>query len=284
MIYKFMRFPNGKAKAVTLSYDDASATDERFVDRLNECGLKCTFNYNNYVDCNGHISAEAVKAKVLGHGHEVALHGAYHRAEGTLRPLEGIKDVLDNRLYLEKLFGKIIRGMAYPDGGVGYLANNASYPMVKQYLTELDVAYARTTADDTSFKLPYDWHTWNPTTRHANPHLFELIDRFLEKDMSYGKCYVAQRAPILFYLWGHTYEFDRSDNWDLLDKICDRLAGHDDIWYATNMEIHDYVEAYNALVFSADNTMVYNPTLICVWVDVDGKVFEVAPGETVKIG
>jgi len=35
-----------------------------------------------------------------------------------------------------------------------------------------------------------------------------------------------------------------------------------DFWYATNMEIYEYVQAYKSLVYSADGKIVYNPTLL----------------------
>ena len=84
-------------------------------------------------------------------------------------------------------------------------------------------------------------------------------------------------------MWGHAFEFDRDDNWDLLDKIGEALGGHDDVWYATNMEIYEYVEAYRSLVYSADRTIVYNPTLITVWFSFDGKICSIAPGETMRL-
>ena len=42
-----MRFPNGKLKALTLSYDDGVEQDIKFVEILNKYGLKCTFNLNS---------------------------------------------------------------------------------------------------------------------------------------------------------------------------------------------------------------------------------------------
>ena len=41
-----MRFPEGKKKAVTLSYDDGVVSDIRLMEILNKYGLKCTFNIN----------------------------------------------------------------------------------------------------------------------------------------------------------------------------------------------------------------------------------------------
>ena len=42
-----MRFPEGKSKALTLSYDDGVEQDRTLLDILNAAGLKCTFNLNS---------------------------------------------------------------------------------------------------------------------------------------------------------------------------------------------------------------------------------------------
>ena len=42
-----MRFPEGKSKAITLSYDDGVFSDYKLVQILNRYGLKCTFNLNS---------------------------------------------------------------------------------------------------------------------------------------------------------------------------------------------------------------------------------------------
>jgi len=96
--------------------------------------------------------------------------------------------------------------------------------------------------------------------------------------------YCSSRAPWLFYIWGHSFEFDHKEGgWDHAENFCKKLSGRPDVWYATNIEIYDYIQAYNSLIFRADNTAVYNPTLIKVWFDIDGTLYSVAPGETLKI-
>ena len=176
MRYKFMRFPEGKAKAVTLSYDDGCAEDIRFSDTISKAGLKCTFNLNSE-EIRKSLSKEQIEEHFLSRGHEIAVHGAWHRAEGNIRPVEGIKDVLDCRLELENRFGIIIRGMAYPDTGIRFFTNSSSYDIVKRYLTDLDIVYSRTLGgDNNGFYLPEDWHAWMPTAHHANPQIMEYID------------------------------------------------------------------------------------------------------------
>ncbi len=46
------------------------------------------------------------------------------------------------------------------------------------------------------------------------------------------------------------------------------------------IEIYDYVSAYRSLVFSADGSMVYNPTLLDIWFTEDGKPYIIKSGET----
>ncbi|MBQ4160155.1 MAG: polysaccharide deacetylase family protein [Clostridia bacterium] len=279
MRYQFLRFPEGKAKAVTFSYDDGSEADLRFSDVITKAGLKCTFNICSNEHKAGKVTDEQFEEYVLARGHEIAVHGARHRANCMQRPIEGIKDVLDCRLNLEKRFGRIIRGMAYPDASLKHMETGIDYETIRSYLKDLDIAYARDIGgDNNKFRLPQDWYAWMPTAKHSNPQILEWIDEFLALDVE--KLYCAVRMPRLFYMWGHSFEFDRNDNWDLLDRICEKLGGHEDIWYATNIEIYDYVQAYQSLVYSADGGKIYNPTLYTIWMEIDSKEYVIKSGET----
>lgn len=282
MRYRFLRFPGGLSKAVTLSYDDGCKDDIRFSETICAHGLKCTFNINSGFiaekEGDWHLTREQIKKYLIDTGNEIAVHGKYHRALGKVTPVDGIRDVLECRTELENDFGMIIRGMAYPDSGITRFENGAEYGNIKQYLTDLGIVYSRTLGgDNDSFALPTDWHAWMPTAHHTNPELFGYIDKFLNEPMS---SYDAAQTPRLFYLWGHRFEFENNKNWDLLDKICSALSNKPDVWYATNIEIYDYVSAYRSLVFSADGSMVYNPTLLDIWFTEDGKPYIIKSGET----
>lgn len=280
MRYKFLRFPGGKPKAVTLSYDDAVVHDLRFSDTITQYGLKCTFNINS--DVNKWIRDEQIEEYMLSRGHEIAIHGANHRALGTQSTAVGIREVLDCKRSLEQRFGRIIRGMAYPDTGITFIANNTSYDKIKQYLNDLGVVYSRSLGSDNfSFQIPNDWYNWMPSVHHSNPNVMEYVDKFLSYEFN-DKVYYARFEPKLFYMWGHSYEFENNDNWNLLDEICEKIAHRDDIWYATNIEIYDYVNAYYSLIWNTDETMVYNPTLFEIWFSVDKVIYSIKPGETLK--
>lgn len=286
MKYENLRFPGGLQKAVTFSYDDGCRHDVRLSETVSSYGIKCTFNISSAfikeTEGEWYLSEKQIRENILDKGHEIAVHGHRHRAPGVQRPIEGIKDVLECRLELEKRFGVIVRGMAYPDTGITVISGGQSYDEIRRYLTDLDIVYARSLGgDNDKFLLPGDWLNWIPTAHHANPDLFRYIDKFNAVDES---GYDSKQSPALFYLWGHSFEFDRSGNWELLDKICKKLSGRSDVWYATNMEIYDYVTAYRSLVHSADGSVVYNPTLKDIWFKIDkGETRHIAPGETLKL-
>lgn len=283
MKYVYLRFPGGKPKAVTFSYDDGVPEDERLIGIFNKYGMKATFNIPGAEDGRWHFTDEQLNNLYIANGHEIALHGAHHRALVAISPIEGIKECLDSRLILEKKTGKFIRGMAYPDMGLKYICNFGSYEQIKNYLTDLGIVYARNVGNDNdAFMLPEDFHAWNPTAHHDNPKIFEYIDKFVNTDYS-EKAYIASRFPRLLYIWGHSFEFERKKNWERIEEICSKLEGKDDVWYATNIEIFDYIDGYKRLRFSADGHKVYNPNLFEIWFDVDRTLYSIKPDETIII-
>ena len=280
--YQFLRFPGGLTKALTLSYDDGAVADARLAETLNRYGIKCTFNLlSSRVESESGLTKEFIRKEILEKGHEIATHGDHHRGLDVARSIEGIRDTLDCRLSLEKGFGIIVRGMAFPDRTVNKKNFPEAYARIRPFLEELEIAYARTTGgDNDTFALPEDFLNWVPTAHHKNPELMNYIDKFLSEDVN--SQYSSRRGPRLFYLWGHAFEFENNKNWDLLEKICERLHGREDIYYATNIELYEYITAYRSLVYSADGTMIYNPTVKTVWLDRDGILSKIEPGETLK--
>lgn len=285
MKYIFPRYPAGKFKAVTLSYDDGCRQDIRLADILRKYGIKCTFNINTCrfddLKTDSHLSAEEIKKYLLTGENEIAVHGDYHKAPGLCPPTVYIKDIIDCRARLEKEFDMLIRGMAYPDSGINIMQEGNSYEEIKHNIKMLGIAYARTIdKDNDSFFLPNDFYNWAPTCHHTNPEAIAFAEKFA--NMQLGK-YCSGRKARLFYLWGHSYEFDRDDNWDLIEKLCEILGGREDIWYAANIEICDYIKAYQSLEFSLDQKIVYNPTAYKIWFEADGMPYSIESKETIHI-
>ena len=85
------------------------------------------------------------------------------------------------------------------------------------------------------------------------------------------------------YVWGHSFEFPRDDNWEMMEEFCRMMGGQDDIWYATNIQIVDYMDAAKNLQFTIDADRVFNPNACSVWIEVDKKIMEIPGGSLVTI-
>ena len=79
----YMRFPGGRARALTLSYDDGVQQDKKLMEILNRHGLKCTFNISSGLYAaegtvyeEGRIHRRMTKSEALALytdcGHEIA--------------------------------------------------------------------------------------------------------------------------------------------------------------------------------------------------------------------
>ncbi len=116
---------------------------------------------------------------------------------------------------------------------------------------------------------------WESTCHH-NHNLIENGKRFFElKKTQYLYC---------MYVWGHSYEFDDKNNWEVIEEFCEMMANQEDIWYATNIEIVDYLDVVKAAQYSADGSFVYNPSFASLWIRVNDKeIIEVKGGETKRL-
>lgn len=258
----FTRYPEGKTRALTLSYDDGCRFDRRLAGLLDQYGLRATFNLvSGCLGREGYVAAKEVAS--LYQNHEVAVHTVHHYDLTALPMPAAVKEILDCREALEQLTGYAVRGMSYPYGG--------SNEQIRAMLPALGIAYARIgpLADD--FRISPDLYRWQGNSRNFG-HLMETGRRFLEAKG------LNDWSLKLMYVWGHSFEFDRDGNWEVMEDFCRMMAGSDDIWYATNIEIADYLEALHRLQFTADCKRVFNPSGRDVWLGVDGKAVRVPAG------
>ncbi|MBO5008315.1 MAG: polysaccharide deacetylase family protein [Clostridia bacterium] len=225
---------NGKLKAVTFSYDDGVLQDKRLIEIFNKYGLKATFNLNSELFDNG---PKKTRWKVQPHevrnvyeGHEVAVHTLTHPRLTELDDDEIIRQVEQDRKNLEELVGYSITGMAYPCGGV-----NNDDRVAGIIRDHTPIRYARTITSTYSFDLQDNLYRFNPTVYHIElDKLFELGEEFLNS---------SPDKPQLFYIWGHSYEFDELDEsqtgerWKKFEELCRMISGHKDIFYGTNRQV-----------------------------------------------
>lgn len=272
------RFPGNLKKAVTISYDDGVEQDIRLISLMEQYGIKGTFNLNSGCYAAegtqypaGHIhrrlSASQVSSLYRSPNVEVALHALNHPHLEQLPHDLVAYEICADRHNLEQQFEKPIHGMAYPFGTYN--------DTVVRILGECGISYSRTTKSTHSFDLPKDWLRLNPTCHHKDPELLRLTDTFLAESDS--------PAPQLLYVWGHSYEFEQQDNWDVIETFFRSVSGHSDIWYATNIEIYNYLAAYAALDFSLDGSYVSNPTAFDIFFATREDSYCVPSGAQIKL-
>lgn len=265
-------FPEGKAKVLTMSYDDGKIEDKRLIEIFDANKIKGTFNLNfGLIDGTmynqDHPRIQKSEIKELYKNHEVATHCYTHPTIERCPLTEVAFEILEDRKGLEGLIGKPVRGHAYPNGSYS--------EEIKQLFKQLGIAYARVVEPRPDYKLPTDPLEWHPTCSHNSPDLM--------KHAEFLKDFKKRQYLKLVYIWGHSYEFDDKNNWEVIEKFCEAAGGLDDVWYATNIEIIDYMDAAKRLVFGADNNFVYNPSALTVCLDVDGKYVEVPSGALVTL-
>ncbi|MBO5240892.1 MAG: polysaccharide deacetylase family protein [Clostridia bacterium] len=274
MKYNFLRFPNFKRKAVTLSYDDGVVFDRKLIEIMDKYGLKGTFNINSGLfgkEPGGRrMTREEAYELYANSPHEVAVHGFCHLSLAEVDRGIATYDVIEDRKELEEMFGRVIKGMAYANGSVD--------DKVVETLKACGISYSRTVVSTEAFAIPEDWLRLPATCHHKNPRLMELAQKFVETEND--KRY-TRNNPMLFYLWGHSYEFNDDDNWGIIEEFAQYIGGREDIWYATNGEIYEYVQAFNRLQFSVNGNLVHNPSAIDVYLCHRGKNVLVPAGQTV---
>lgn len=258
-------YPEGKTKALTLSYDDGIYHDRRLVDILNKYQIKATFHLNSAkFGIRERISVDEVNK--LYKGHEVAGHTLNHPHLEAMTTEEVIEEILQDRKNLENITGEIVTGFSYPYGTYNEEVINA--------VKACGIEYARTIEATEDFQLPTDFYRWKPTCHHRDNSL-ELGKKYLEEKPS--------GALTVFYMWGHSHNFDTENNWEVIEDFCKLMSFKPDIWYVTNGELVRYIKALKALKFSADRKIVYNPSDVKVWFHANGEIVELESGEKRKI-
>lgn len=279
-----MRFPNWRGKVLTLSYDDGTVHDIRMIEILNKYGLKAAFHLNSGMffpedkerACfDGRMKLSEAKALYIGSGHEVAAHALTHPPLAVLTEQEIAYEIMEDRKNLEREFGTIVRGLAYPYGSVG--------EKTPDILRTCGIQYARCSGRTGNFAFPpANWLQISSTCHHKAENLFDLAKQFVEAE-------TPALRNMMFFMYGHSYEFNRDNNWDLLESFAAYTGGREDIWYATPGEICAYSKAFAAIERSMDGHIFHNPTSQTLYFMVKGlpgyeeKQLSLEPGQTVVL-
>jgi len=263
------RFPEAHKKAVVMSYDDGSEHDRRLVSIFNTYGLRGTFHLNSSrLGDDYHIKRDEVGT--LYRGHEVSCHTRHHRDLTALADDDARMEIETDKRDLESLAGYAVRGLAYPFG--------AYDDRIVSLVSGLGMTYARTAEDSHAFGLPEDVLRLSTTCHHNR--MAEFAAGLLDSD-----------APglELMIVWGHSFELDgfmSSDpdkDWTYMEGVCRQLRASSAIWFATMIEVVDYLEALRLVDASRSDTRISNPSALPIWLHINGRDAELPPRATIDL-
>lgn len=227
---------DGKNKAITFSYDDGVTQDIRLVEIFNKYNLKATFNISSeLLGCPGtlsrngtlinHTKVNAEDVKHIYDSHEVAVHTLTHpNLVNIADDNEVIRQVEKDRINLSELVGYEVEGMAYPAG----TRDKRIVDIIKK---NTGVKYSRVVETTKSFEPFDDLYQYKGTLYHHAEWdmLFDMGREFLE---------LKTDSPKVFYIWGHSYEFDIfPERWEQFEEFCKMISNQSDIFYGTNKEV-----------------------------------------------
>jgi peptidoglycan/xylan/chitin deacetylase (PgdA/CDA1 family) len=208
-------------KIITLSYDDGRLEDKKLVALLNKYNLKATFHINsgnlgrdNFVKDNEIVS--------LYEGHEVSAHTVTHPKLYWKNKSFIKSEILEDVKKLSSLCGYQVRGMSFPFGD-----NNKR---IRTIVKNLCLDYARTVKNNKKFSFPKNTLKWHPNCHDKN-------------GMKTAQRFFSDSSAKLLYIWGHSYEFTEQNRWDEFEELCNYISNRNDVWYATNIEVIDYINS-----------------------------------------
>lgn len=268
-------YPEGKYKALILSYDDGTIEDLDLVGLLDKNNLKGTFNLNSaylgtirgWPQQNGDtIFQKYVPKDSLNQiytNHEIAVHGAYHKDFINITKNEILEEVQTDLKVLKELTGREVTSMAYPFGNTN--------DTIAKFISSTKITNARTVNDTYGFDLPNEFLIWNPTCHDSKVQ--EYSDKYLKLNES---------KLSLFYVWGHSWEFKDKKRWDVMVEFCNRVGQEKGIWSVGTGEYSEYLKALDKVEF--DNGEIFNPKdNLTIWIKLSDEIKKLEPGKRIKI-
>lgn len=216
-------------KIFLLSFDDGTVWDARFVELLNQYGLKATFNLNSgledfvwYYEDLFPIRRQRLADTVEQYrGHEVASHSLHHHWLNTLTPPQLSREVGEDCAALKALFGLEDIGFGVPFTACG----EREIRILRKY-----VRYIRLSELSDSFAPPADPYHIPIHALYNQPDVRSRIAQFAESDLPVS----------LFVLAGHSYEFEVLDQWDYMEDLLRYIRSFDFEIMTTMKFVHDH--------------------------------------------
>ncbi|MBK9105419.1 MAG: polysaccharide deacetylase family protein [Saprospiraceae bacterium] len=250
--------------------------DVRLIRLFDENNIIGTFNLNSgllsttktWPQSNGpdivakYVSKDSLL--LIYNKHEIAAHSATHKDFKNLGDSEILEEVTTDINNLNKLTKRKIVSMAYPFGN--------SNQHIANLIGHTGLTNARSVTDTYTFDLPDTFLLWHPTCHDSKA--LELVNDYLSLD---------NHGLSVFYVWGHSWEFNDAKRWDDISEFCKKIGNRKDIWYVGCGAFTDYQLALKRLTITKES--ISNPIDNKeVWFRQNGVLKVLKPGKSIKAG
>ena len=205
-------------KIVSLSFDDGTIYDLRFIELLNKYNIRATLNLNskldNFVWYFGDTPIERLKLNEVVEkydGHEVCSHSLTHPYFSSLSKEEIIRQVKEDCENLSKIFNRDINAFAFP-------FHDQTEEHIQILKENLNLNYIRYSYFEESY-LPKDRYHIPLNALYNDNNLYEKLEKFKNNDLDNS----------LFVIAGHSYEFEVRNEWERIEELLKYLSSNKDI-------------------------------------------------------
>ena len=236
-------------KYITIRFDDGITQDARIIEIFKKYNIDCcTFYVNTGLGgANWAWVGQAFNRPDVTHirytrkelqsgiydGFDVECHTLNHPSLKNYTERQVTNEVGKDATNIKKIFGYEPVGLAWPGGDTEWNETN-----LKTILATTNIRYGSCTTRNTKmglskFSLPQYFMTWYPTCSFSDADSEALLNEFVTADCT---------EDMLFYVWGHGYEFDIFNSWDKFERmvktISEAAAADDSIVLVTNAEFY----------------------------------------------
>ena len=209
-------------KIVSLSFDDGTIYDLRFIELLNKHQLKATFNLNSelenfvwYFEGKPIERLKLKEVKDLYVGHEVASHSLTHPYFSQLSETEIIRQVQNDILNLRNIFGYEIEGFAFP-------FSDQTEENIRIVKGNIPLSYIRYSFLDNS-EVHQDRYHIHINALYDDEDIYDRLNDFKKTPSDAG----------LFVIAGHSYEFEMKNDWGKIEKLLSYLENDNELTVLT---------------------------------------------------
>lgn len=229
---------------VTTSWDDGHSGDPRLAELLCSKGLVGTFYWTvNHEEFT--YPGPVVTRDLLDMGMEIGSHTMTHPDLTKLDDAKLKRELEESKSFLEDYVQRPVRTFCYPFGHFNRRVREAV--IAAGYELARTTESFRTSTGSDPYLMPVTMQVYPHGIR---THLAHSVSRGnlrgltnwlmrhrgttdLDSIVSQSFDHVRAHGGVL-HIWGHSWELERFELWNVLERLLETLANHDDIEYVTN--------------------------------------------------